>query len=82
MIVLEKNISGKKESIIKKAKAFFEPQGEGLTVDSEGDCCISFSGGGGYVTVTVNEEEKENKTRIEVETREWEYQAKKFMGTL
>jgi hypothetical protein len=82
MIVLEKNISGKGESVIKKAKAFFGPQGEGLTVDSEGDCCISFTGGGGYVTVTIKEEEKKSKTRITVETREWEYQAKEFMETL
>ena len=82
MIVLEKSLKGEGESIIKKAKAFFGPEGEGLSVLSEGNCCITFTGGGGYVTVTIKKEEKVNKTRIEVETREWEYQAKKFMETL
>jgi len=81
MIVLEKKIKEKGESILKKAKAFFGLNGEGLNIYSEGNCCITFTGGGGQVTVTVNEE-KENKTRVEVETREWEYQAKNFMETL
>lgn len=81
MIVLEKSTSEKGENLIRKAKSFFGPEGIGLDISSEGNCCITFTGGGGYVTVTVNEDNEE-KTRIEVETREWDYQAKQFIKTI
>ena len=57
MIVLEKRVKGKQEELLKKAKAFFGPEGEGLTISSEGDCCIAFQGAGGFVTVSLNEDE-------------------------
>ena len=80
MIVLEKKTKKKPDELLKKAKLFFGPEGEGLTISSEGDCCITFDGSGGYVTVTISEES--GHTRIKVESREWDYQAKQFLGTL
>ena len=81
MIVLEKKTKKKRDELLKKAKLFFGPEGEGLTISSEGNCCITFDGGGGFVTVTITEEES-GHTRVEIESREWDYQAKKFLETL
>lgn len=66
--------------IIAKAARYFGEGGEGLEETERGPCCISFSGAGGYVTVTVSEQT--NQREAEVETREFEYQAKRFLGLL
>ncbi len=66
------------DEIIAKASRYFGKGGEGLDEAERGPCCISFSGGGGHVTVTVVEET--DKREVEVETREYEYQAKQFLG--
>ena len=67
--------------MLKKAKLFFGPEGEGLTISSEGDCCITFQGTGGFVTVSLNEDEP-GYIKVRIESREWEYQAKKFLEVL
>jgi hypothetical protein len=51
-----------------------------LDETESGPCCISFSGVGGYVTLTVCD--KGNEREVDVETREFEYQAKQFLGSL
>jgi hypothetical protein len=51
-----------------------------LDETERGPCCISFSGVGGYVTVTVSEQDDQRE--VDVETREFEYQAKQFLGIL
>lgn len=66
------------DKIIAKASRYFGKGGEGLDEAERGPCCISFSGGGGHVTVMVVEEA--DKREVEVETREYEYQAKQFLG--
>ena len=66
------------DEIITKASRYFGKGGEGLDETERGFCCISFSGGGGHVTVTVVEEA--SKREVEVETREYEYQARQFLG--
>ena len=43
-------------------------------------CCISFEGAGGYVAVSVVD--KDNHRTVDVESREFEYQAKRFLETL
>jgi hypothetical protein len=43
-------------------------------------CCVSFAGGGGYVTISVVEESK--LRTVDIETREYEYQAKRFIQML
>jgi hypothetical protein len=66
--------------ILAKASRFFGKGGEGLDETERGPCCISFSGAGGFVTVTVCE--TANERDVDVETREFEYQAKRFLGSL
>ena len=80
MIIKKKMTKKTGQAILNKAKSFFGPEGNGLTIASEGNCCITFTGGGGYLTVTIDDS-SEGNTRIEVETREWDYLAKKFMET-
>ena len=81
MIVLEKKVKGKREELLKKARSFFGPQGRGLTISSEDDCCITFQGTGGFVTVSLSEDEP-GYIKVKIESREWEYQAKKFLEVL
>lgn len=64
--------------ILTKASSYFGKGGEGLGEAERGYCRISFSGAGGFVTVTVCEKAKERE--VEVVTREFEYQAKRFLG--
>ena len=66
------------DEILAKASGYFGKGGEGLDETERGGCCISFSGGGGYVTVTVSEQTSQRE--VDVETREFEYQAKQFLG--
>ena len=66
------------DEIIAKASGYFGKGGEGLDETERGGSCISFSGVGGYVTVTVCEQT--NQREVDVETREFEYQAKQFLG--
>jgi hypothetical protein len=66
------------DEILAKASGYFGKGGEGLDETERGGCCISFSGVGGYVTVTVSEQA--NKREVDAETREFEYQAKQFLG--
>ena len=68
------------DEILAKASRYFGKGGEGLDEAERGPCCISFSGAGGYVTVTVSE--KTNQREVDVEAREFEYQAKQFLGFL
>ena len=81
MIVIEKKVKGKQEEVLKKAKEFFGPEGKGLTISSEGDCCITFQGTGGFVNVSLNDDES-GYIKVRIESREWEYQAKEFLGIL
>jgi hypothetical protein len=80
MIRISKNFQLKSNEIIAKASRYFGKDGEGLDETERGPCCVSFSGAGGFVTVMVCE--KDNKREVEVETREFEYQAKRFLGFL
>jgi hypothetical protein len=68
------------EEIIRLASDSFGKEGAGLEEKSRNDCCISFEGGDGHVIVTIGE--GEDKNSVDVETREWEHQAKEFLGKL
>lgn len=65
------------EDVIKKARIFFGPGGVGLQIKDEGQCCITFEGGGGHVHIDVTTKEKGSD--VEIETREWDYQVKEFL---
>ena len=80
MIRIEKTTRLTPTQIIEKATAYFGNDGEGLTQKERGMCCVSFEGGGGYVAVTVADEDKHRV--VDVESREFEYQAKKFLNTI
>jgi hypothetical protein len=68
------------EKVINRASKFFGEGGEGLEEKERNPCCISFEGGGGYVSISIDGEEKHRM--VDVETREFEYQAKRFLETL
>ena len=80
MIRISKKSRLDPDEILVKASRYFGKDGEGLDETERGSCCISFSGAGGYVNVTVSE--KTNQREVDVEAREFEYQAKQFLGSL
>jgi hypothetical protein len=65
------------EEVIKRAVKFFGPQGYGLKVEEEGNCCATFEGGGGGVRVSVTEQKK--GSTVDVESQEWDFQVKAFL---
>ena len=67
-------------TIIAKAEKFFGEAGEQLHPKERNACCIYFEGGGGYVVLTVASTGE--KRTVEVETREFEYQARRFLEWL
>lgn len=80
MIRIAKQTRLHPEAIIDRAAKFFGEEGECLEEKERNPCCISFEGGGGYVAISVVEEEK--LRTVDVETREFEYQAKRFLETI
>ena len=66
--------------VLERAIGFFGPDGIGLEVKEQGEGCARFEGGGGYVFVQACKEEK--GTEVDLESREWDYQAKQFMGRI
>jgi hypothetical protein len=68
------------KEVLEKASAYFGPKGEGLEIREQDECHISFQGGGGYVTVQACPAEK--VTDVDLTTKEWEFQAKEFIGKL
>jgi len=77
MIRIAKTSRMTPDEIIRRASMFFGKGGEGLEQTSLQDCCVSFAGGGGHVSVFVTDE-KTHRT-VDVESREFEYQAKRFL---
>lgn len=68
------------EEVLEKAKAYFGEGGMGLTLAEEGECCLTFEGGGGHVTVSVAN--GEGKTDVDLITREWMYDVREFIKTI
>ena len=79
MLRISKQTQLDREEAIGRAAKFFGKGGEGLEETERNPCCISFEGGGGYVYVSIIDEEEKNKRMVDVETREFEYQAKRFL---
>jgi len=80
MLRMSKETRLSAEEIISVASDFFGKEGIGLEEKSRNSCCISFEGGGGHVSVTIGE--GDSRQSVDVETREWEHQAKEFLGKL
>jgi hypothetical protein len=80
MLRIAKQTRLKTEDVIVRAAKFFGKRGEELAETERNPCCIAFEGSGGYVSITIVEE---NQMRtVDVETREFDYQAKRFLETL
>ena len=80
MIRITKQTNLKPEDIIIKAAKFFGSQGEQLEEKERNPCCISFEGGGGYISISIAEEGV--RRAVDIETREFEYQAQRFLELL
>jgi hypothetical protein len=88
MIHLGKESKLSPTEVLEKALQFFGPDGVGLEVKEQDENCALFEGGGGYVFVRVCEKGPapggvEGKgSEVDLETREWDYEAKQFMGKI
>ena len=80
MIRISKKSRMNRDEIIARASRYFGKGGEGLDETERGSCCVSFSGAGGYVTVMVVE--GNDQREVDVESREFEYQAKRFLESV
>ena len=77
MIRIARQTRLKPADILDRASDYFGEGGQALEEKIRNPCCISFEGAGGYVAVTVVDEDK--RRMVDVETREFEYQAKRFL---
>jgi len=81
MVKLVKKSKLSPEEAVKRAVAFFGPGGLGMKVTEQSPTCAYFRGiGESYVNVTTCAEGKGSS--IEVESREWDIEAKEFMGKI
>ncbi len=80
MINLSKMSKLSREDVIKKAVGYWGPGGYGLTVSHQEEGYASFEGGGGGVEVATRE--KDGKTEVDIMSREWDIQAKDFLGKI
>jgi hypothetical protein len=67
-------------TVLKRAVAFWGPDGIGLEVQSQSLTSVHFAGSGGHVSIQVRKSERGSE--VELETREWDYQVQKFMGKI
>ena len=70
----------KPDEVVRRAMNFFGPGGQGLKVKDELPGYVCFEGGGGGIEVSASAEDR--GTSVEVVSREWDYQAKEFLGTI
>ena len=77
MIRIAKQTRLAPEDIIERASKYFGKGGEELQETQRNPCCISFEGAGGYVSVSVVDEAEHRN--VDVESREFEYQARRFL---
>jgi hypothetical protein len=82
MINMKKETALSSKEVIEKAVAFFGPEGAGLEVVSQGDCCARFEGVGGYVDIQTEDLNNDEGSKVKIIGREWEYQIKQFFGQL
>ncbi len=70
----------KPEEVVRRAMNFFGPGGQGLQVKDELPDYVCFEGGGGSIEVSASAQGQ--GASVEVASREWDYQAKEFLGTI
>jgi hypothetical protein len=80
MIRMAAKTSMSPEEAIKRAVAFFGPDGYGLEVKEQSAIYACFEGGGGVVEVNASAQGKD--TSLELVSQEWDYQLKEFLNTI
>ena len=68
------------KEVIRTAVVFFGPDGLGLRIASQAPDRASFEGGGGFVTVGAQARDPSGRTEVVVDAREWEADARRFLG--
>jgi len=77
MLRISKQTRLKPEQILKQAVNYFGKGGLGLEEKERNPCCTHFEGAGGYISINILDEDKHRD--VEIESREWDYQAKRFL---
>jgi len=67
------------EAVIKRALAFFGPDGYGLKIREQRAGYICLEGGGGLVEVSAS---AAKGSSVELVSREWDYQLKEFLNAI
>jgi hypothetical protein len=70
----------KPAEVLEKAECFFGPGGLGLQVAERQATRLVLEGGGGGVAVSA--EPAATGSNVELESREWDNQARSFLGTI
>ena len=77
MLRISKQTKLKPQKILEQAANYFGEGGLGLKEKEQNPCCIYFEGVGCYISINILDEDKHRE--VEVESREWDYQAKRFL---
>jgi hypothetical protein len=82
MILVGKETKRSAAQVLEQAIDFFGPNGVGLEITQQEATHVQFQGGGGYVAVRVQPQQDRGKHEVEIESREWENDAKRFLGEI
>jgi len=82
MIVVSKESKQNPAQVLEQAVDYFGPDGLGLDIAHRDDASVQLQGGGGHVVVRVQPQQETGKTEVEIESREWEYDAERFLGKI
>ena len=77
MLRIGKDTTQRPQDVLAKATSFFGPGGTGLKVIPRGPHTLAFTGGGGFVL--VHAKPKDKGSEIDIQTREWDYDARRFL---
>lgn len=80
MVRLGKKTKQTPQEVLDQAETFFGPENVGLELRQRDAQSVIFEGGGGYITITAMQ--SEGQTDVNIESREWDYQARQFLGKL
>jgi hypothetical protein len=82
MILLGKESKLSAAQVLEKAVKFFGPDGVGLEVRHWDAANVQMVGSGGYVAVRAQPQPDLHMSSVEIESREWEYDAERFLGEI
>jgi len=82
VIVVSKESKQNAAKVLERAVDYFGPNGLGLDIMHRDATSVQLQGGGGHVVVRAQPQQATGKTEVEVESREWEYDAERFLGEI